>query len=95
MIQKDAFLIGFIPALIAPFLGGLIFYFLFFNYMELHNFISHIIKSNTWVSVLSLGVIVNLGLFIFFFRRQSDRSARGVLAATFVYAFIAVYFKAF
>lgn len=95
MINKDSFLVGFIPGLIAPFLGSIIFYFLFFNYMQLDNFIKHIISSGTWISVLSLGAILNLGLFIFFYRRQSDRSARGVLGATFIYAFVVVYFKAF
>ena len=37
----------------------------------------------------------NLGLFIFFFSKQWDQSARGVLGATFVYAFVVVYFKVF
>jgi hypothetical protein len=95
MINKDSILLGFIPGLIAPFLGSLIFYFIFFNYMEINSFINHIIRSNTWVSVLSLGAIINLALFIFFFRRQWDRSARGVVGATFIYAFVVVYFKAF
>ena len=95
MIAKDSFITGFIPALVAPFAGGLIFYFIFFRYMELNSFIHHIINSNTWVSVLSLGAIANLALLVFFFRRNCDRSARGVLAATFIYSFVVVYFKAF
>jgi len=95
MLNKDLFIKGFIPGLIAPFLGSLVFYFLFFNYMQLDNFINHIINSGTWVSVLSLGVILNLSIFIFFYRREDDRSARGVLAATFIYAFVVIYFKAF
>jgi hypothetical protein len=95
MLNKDLFVTGFIPGLIAPFLGSFIFYLLFFNYMQLDNFIRHIVSSGTWVSVLSLGVILNLIIFIFFFRREDDRSAKGVLAATFVYAFVVIYFKAF
>ncbi len=95
MISKDSFLIGFIPSLIAPFLGSLIFYFIFFNYMELNYFIKHIVTTDKWVSVLSLGVIMNLGLFFFFYRKKLDRSTRGVIAATFLYAFVVVYFKVF
>ncbi|MEO5571368.1 MAG: hypothetical protein ABIS37_10625 [Bacteroidia bacterium] len=95
MLSKDSFLVGFIPALIAPFLGSLIFYFIFFNYMELNYFIKHIVTTDKWVSVLSLGVIINLGLFFLFYRKQWDRSARGVLAATFIYAFVVVYFRVF
>jgi hypothetical protein len=95
MLKKDSFIIGLIPGLIIPFIGSMIFYLLFFNYMDLDKFIKHITTSGTWISVLSLGAILNLGLFIFFFRREADRSARGVLAATFVYAFVVVYFKTF
>jgi hypothetical protein len=95
MIKRDSFVIGFVPALIAPVLGAYIFYLIFFCYMELNNFIAHIIKSDKWVSVLSVGAILNLALFLFFYHRQNDRSAKGVLSATFVYAFIVIYFKAF
>ncbi len=95
MINKDSFWIGFIPGLIAPFAGGFIFYLLFFRYMYFENFIRHISNTSQWISVLSLGVILNLGLFFLFYQKEKDRSAKGVLAATFIYAFIAVYFKAF
>ncbi|MEO7874104.1 MAG: hypothetical protein ABIT08_16080 [Bacteroidia bacterium] len=63
--------------------------------MELNYFIKHIVTTDKWVSVLSLGVIINLGLFFLFYRKQWDRSARGVLAATFIYAFVVVYFRVF
>lgn len=92
---RNYFFSGFISGLVAPFLGAIIFYFIFFNYMYLENFITHIMGTNQWVSVLSLGVILNLGLFFLFLRNEDDRSAKGVLAATFIYAFIVVYFKAF
>lgn len=95
MISNNSFLPGFISGLIAPFLGALIFYFAFFNYMYLENFIKHIMNTTQWISVLSLGVILNLGLFFIFIRKEADLSAKGVLAATFIYAFIVVYFKAF
>ena len=95
MIKKDSFFIGFISALIVPFIGVYIFYLIFFHYMEFNYFIKHIISSEKWVSVLSLGVILNLALFYFFYKREWDQSLKGVLAATFIYAFVVVYFKAF
>lgn len=39
--------------------------------------------------------MLNLGLFFFFYQKQLDKSARGVLGATFIFAFVVVYFKAF
>lgn len=95
MQRKDKFIIGFIPGLIVPVLGGYIFYLIFFRYMDFNYFVNHIINSQKWVSVLSLGAILNLGLFFLFYRMEWDRSAKGVLAATFLYAFMVVYYKAF
>jgi hypothetical protein len=45
------------------------------------------------VSVLSLGVILNLVLFFYFYKVETDKSAQGVIGASFVYAFIVVYVK--
>ncbi len=90
---KDHFLLGFIPGLILPLIGFYLYFLLMFSYMGWGNFLSHVIKTNLAVSVLSLGVILNLGLFMLFYTRGMDRSAQGVIGSTFVYAFIVVYFK--
>jgi len=95
MFKKDSSLLGLILGLITPFTGAGIFYLFFFSYMYFDKFITHILNTGQWISVLSLGVILNLGLFFLFLRNNSNRSARGVLAATFVYAFLVVYFKIF
>ena len=95
MKKKDSFLLGFLPALALPFAGAFLFYVIFFNYMQLDYFFHHIVNTKQWISVLSLGVILNLGLFMLFLRNGSERAARGVLGATFVYAFLVVYYKAF
>ena len=92
-MKKDAFLTGFIPGVVLPWIGFYIYYLLFFRYMGLHSFINHLTRINMTVSVLSLGVILNLVLFFFFYQKEWDRSARGVIAATFIYAGFVVYFK--
>lgn len=89
----DTFHFGFIPGLVAPVAGMFIYYLLMFRYMGLQSFISHLINAGLLVSVMSLGVILNLILFFMFYRVEADRAARGVIAATFIYAFIVVYFK--
>lgn len=94
-MKKDAFLTGFIPGIIVPFIGAFIFYLIFFREMEFAYFIKSITGSQKWVSVMSLGVLLNASVFFFFIRHSCDRSAQGVLGATFIYAFIVLYFRMF
>jgi hypothetical protein len=86
-------MVGFVPGLLLPLLGFYIYYLLFFAYMTLDGFIDHVVKANLAVSVLSLGVILNLGLFFLYYMKEVDKAARGVIGATFIYAFIVLYFK--
>jgi hypothetical protein len=92
-MKKDHFLTGFIPGLLLPLPGIYIYYLLFFPYMGFRSFLNHISKSDLLISVISIGVILNLGLFFLFYRMEIDRSAKGVIGATFIYAFIVLYFK--
>ncbi len=92
-VKKDHFLWGFVPGLIMPLIGYYLYYLAMFSYMTFTDFNRHLLRSGLFVSVLSLGVILNLALFFLFYTRESDRSARGVIAATFVYAFMVLYFK--
>ena len=93
MFRRNLFLTGFVPALFLPLVGSLLFYFLFFGHMQILFFMKHILATNKWISVLSLGVIMNLGLFMWYIRKGHDQSARGVLGATFIFAFIVVIVK--
>jgi len=90
---KDEFKSGFIPGLLLPLLGFYIYYLLFFSHMSFDGFIDHVVKANHAVSVLSLGVILNLGLFYLFYTKEIDKAVKGVIGATFIYAFIVMYFK--
>ena len=94
-IKKDSFIAGFIPGLIFPVIGFYCYFLLFFNYMDFHGFYHLLVKSDKVVSVMSLGVILNLIVFFVFYQLEADKSLRGVIAATFIYAFIVVYFKVF
>ena len=90
-MKKDAFMTGFVPGLILPWIGFYLYYFLFFSYMSFAGFFKHVEKANLMISVLSLGVILNLVLFFYFYKVETDKSARGVIGAS--YAFIVVYVK--
>jgi hypothetical protein len=92
-MKKDAFMTGFVPGLILPWIGFYLYYLMFFSYMSFAGFFKHVEKANLMISVLSLGVILNLVLFFYFYKVETDKSARGVIGASFVYAFIVVYVK--
>ncbi|MBL7924656.1 MAG: hypothetical protein JNL88_10705 [Bacteroidia bacterium] len=92
-ILSDHFLTGFIPGILLPLVGFYLYFLSFFGYMELDAFLTHVIRANLAVSVLSLGVIFNLAAFFLFYTKEMDKAARGVIGATFLYAFVVVYFK--
>ncbi|MFN5355571.1 MAG: hypothetical protein ACK5CT_03075 [Bacteroidota bacterium] len=89
----DTFKAGFVPGLLLPLLGFYLYYLGFFQYMGFDAFVDHVIRANLAVSVLSLGVILNLGLFFLYFSNQRDQAARGVIGATLIYGFVVLYFK--
>jgi hypothetical protein len=74
-------------------IGFYLYFLLFFNYMTFREFFHLLQKSDKLISVMSLGVILNLIVFFLFYQMECDRSLKGVIAATFIYAFIVVYFK--
>ena len=91
--SKDKFLTGFIPGLFLPLVGFYTYFLLFFGYMNFMAFFDHVLSSGHAISVLSLGVILNLALFFAFYQMEMDRAAKGVIGSTFLYAFLALYFK--
>jgi hypothetical protein len=93
MIRKDHFLTGFISGLIAPLIGFYIYYLISFRYMALGSYISRITELGLASGVISLSLIANLVVFFYFIRKKTDRSARGVIGATFVYGLLIVILK--
>lgn len=60
---------------------------------QFSQYISSLWTFNVLVKILSLCVLPNLFLFLFFIRKKYDWAARGVLMATFVYAFAVLFSK--
>lgn len=48
---------------------------------------------NLLFQVISLGLIVNVGLFFLFLRRQKEHTSRGILSATLILLIISVIHK--
>lgn len=92
-MKGDHFILGLLLGLIAPLFGFYFYYLLFFHYMGFQSFYNHVSQSGKLISVLSIGVILNLVLFFIFYQLGKDRSVKGIVGATFIYAFIVLYLK--
>ena len=93
MTIKNSKLTGVVSGLLAPFAGLYIYYLISFRYMSLQSFVNRITELQLLSGVMSLSLIANLVLFFFFLRARAERSAFGVIGATFIYGMIIVYLK--
>ena len=90
---KDHFLTGFISGLIAPVFGFWIYYLISFRYMSFQSYVTRLTELGLEAGVISLSLIANLIVFFYFIRTKTDRSARGVIGATFLYGLLIVILK--
>ena len=86
---------GFVPGIILPLMTFAIVFFTSNQDVSLSGFLSGMWQLQALVKMLTLCVIPNLFLFLYYYQKKFDMAARGVLLATFIYAFIVVISKAF
>lgn len=91
----DHIVIGLLLGLFMPFVAVFVYYFFTYRsqtsfpvFMEYTSQHTHAI-----VPMLSLGCLLNLGLFFLFIWRDRLASARGIILATFAYAGWVAYMK--
>jgi hypothetical protein len=83
----DRFLIGWLIGIISPLIIFLIFYVMKYSEMEFLAYLRNVWQMKIFMKILSLCVFPNLGFFFLFYRKKYDMAARGVIMATFMYAF--------
>ncbi|WP_372775167.1 hypothetical protein [Mangrovibacterium sp.] len=86
---------GFSLGMLFPVVAFCAFYFLSKQEVPLSDYLISLWRLGALLKIVSLCVLPNLILFLYFYRIKYDMSARGVLMATFVYAFVIVLSKAF
>ena len=94
-IDFDKTWIGLIAGLIAPVIALLLYYLINYRFMTIKNFINYLELGDTYTPVISLSVLANLGVFYLFIWKEKYKGARGVLAATFIWAGLVLYLKFF
>ena len=96
MIKKDSILLGLILGIIGPVIGFITYYYAQASYkFTLLGFWHFVVRMKLLSPVLSLCLIMDLVIFFIFIWLRWDRSARGVLTATFLYAGVIAYLKFF
>jgi len=92
MVRKrnrfDRILTGWIIGTIVPLFIFLITYEVKYSEMEFMVYLRNIWSMKIFLKLLSLCVFPNLGFFFLFYRIKYDMAARGVVMATFMYAFL-------
>jgi len=84
----DRLLVGFVLGFLVPVIFFMVVYQLKYAEMEFVAYVRSIWQMKIFLKILSLCVFPNLGFFLLFYRRKYDMAARGVIMATFIYAFV-------
>ena len=83
----DQLWFGWTIGTLIPLIIFLITYQLKYSEMSLTLFIESMWRMKIFLKLLSVCVFPNLGFFLIFYRLKHDNAARGVILATFMFAF--------
>ncbi len=84
--KYDSVILGTVIGLLLPSLTFLGYYLIKYRAMSLPAFLHYLTAGEIFLPILSLCVVPNLLIFFIFIWTKRDKSARGVLQATFIYA---------
>lgn len=93
-LKKDNLILGLVLGFLAPFVGLLGFYLAKFRALSFVDFLHFLtIYKTLFTSVISISLIANAVVFTIYINTQKDKTARGVFAATCVYAIVCLIIK--
>lgn len=95
MEKKDKLVFGLIAGMLAPVIGFFIYWQFNFKELALDVFAEKVSGNNSQAALVSLCLLANLPFFFYFLNKEMMRSARGVIAATFIYGAYIMYLKFF
>ena len=89
----DRLLVGWVIGIVVPLLFFLVFYQMKYSEMQFMVYLRNVWEMKIFLKIISLCVFPNLGFFFLFYRNKYDMAARGVILATFMYAFLVLIAK--
>jgi len=95
LYRYDKFIVGFIPGMIAPLLGVVLFYAAKFNHLTFQEYLVFVKLPYIFSPMMSLGVVMNLFVFFLFISRDYYRAARAVIFSCILYSIPILWVKFF
>jgi hypothetical protein len=95
IFKKDNLRLGLVLGLIAPVLSLAVYYFVkFYPVYTVGDFLTFIKNNKSQVTAISVPCLVlNIALFTIYINSHRDSTAKGIFAATLIYAILALLFK--
>ena len=95
IFKKDNLRLGLVLGLVAPIISLIIYYFVkFYPTFSFKDFLGFIRDNKTQITAISVPCLVlNIALFTIYINSHRDQTAKGVFAATLIYAIVALVFK--
>ena len=95
IFKKDNLRLGLVLGLIAPIISLVIYYFVkFYPTFSFREFMGFIRSNKSQITAISVPCLVlNIVLFTVYINSHRDQTAKGVFAATLIYAIVALLFK--
>ncbi|MFY9151005.1 MAG: hypothetical protein WAO52_03250 [Prolixibacteraceae bacterium] len=86
--KLDQLWIGWLTGALVPLIIFMVTYQVKYHEMEFGLFLESMWRMKIFLKLLSVCVFPNLGFFLLFYRLKYDLAARGVVLATFMFAFL-------
>jgi len=84
---------GWLLGTVVPLIIFLITYLVKFSDYEFSVYLNNLWHMRVFFKIISLCVFPNLAFFMLFYRMKYDMAARGIIMATFMYAFVVLFAK--
>ena len=95
ILKKDNLRLGLLLGLIAPIISLVIYYFVkFYPTFSIRDFFFFLQTNKTQITAVSVPCLVlNIALFTYYINSHKDNTAKGIFAASLIYAILALLFK--
>ena len=95
IFKKDNLRLGLVLGLVAPIVSLAIYYFVkFYPTFSMRDFFFFLRTNKQQVTAISVPCLVaNIALFTYYINSHKDSTAKGIFAATILYAIVALLFK--
>ena len=95
IFKKDNLRLGLVLGLVAPILSLVIYYFFkFYPTYTFRDFFDFLRTNKAQITAVSVPCLVlNIALFTYYINSHKDSTAKGIFAATLIYAILALLFK--